>query len=291
MVKLPQAAGVTRERKSRRAGCLLLVFAVVAVATAISLFNLSNSEPLQISKETTYVTGPLTSDGKRVDYFATIDEQFSPENVSEANGFRLIVQRVVASADVEPWFFEQVCQKLGLDADKVRPDLTYEEPHVFLASFVESEEFDLSVVERLWAEKKSRDNPSAGDASRDQSTAEGTTSPDGTVVEDDGVEESSFSVIEDPFEPLDVLHTRTNVPWTLDDLPMMTRWLTKNGPVLDLLGEAVRKPTFHIPLVRRDEKVSLIAILLPNVQTMRSYARGLTVRATPYWNGRHQRCD
>jgi hypothetical protein len=40
------------------------------------------------------------------------------------------------------------------------------------------------------------------------------------------------------------LDEKVFAPWTLDDLPMMEPWLEENGPVLDLVGEAVRKPAF-----------------------------------------------
>ncbi|MDZ7616025.1 MAG: DUF1559 domain-containing protein, partial [Patescibacteria group bacterium] len=68
-------------------------------------------------------------------------------------------------------------------------------------------------------------------------------------------------------------------PWTLEELPMMAPWLEENGPTLDLIGEAVRKPVFHIPLVRQSEDGLLFLTQLPDIQYMRAFARGLKARA------------
>lgn len=68
--------------------------------------------------------------------------------------------------------------------------------------------------------------------------------------------------------------------WTLDDLPMMAAWLEQNGPALDLLGQAVRRPSFQIPLVRHIEKDDLgVSIALNELMRMRSFTRGLIPRA------------
>ena len=85
--------------------------------------------------------------------------------------------------------------------------------------------------------------------------------------------------LEDKPEPWEVLWDRTCKPWTLDDLPMMDIWLENNSPALDLIGEAVRKPTFHIPLTRQNESDLLIELPLINSLTMRSFAWGLSARA------------
>ncbi len=81
------------------------------------------------------------------------------------------------------------------------------------------------------------------------------------------------------WERREVLSQWLNRPWTLDDLPMMDDWLQTNGPALDLIGRAVRKPVFYIPLVRQGEDELLLSIRLPEIQWKRSLARGLSARA------------
>jgi hypothetical protein len=76
------------------------------------------------------------------------------------------------------------------------------------------------------------------------------------------------------------LLNKVGEPWTLDDLPMMKPWLEQNGPVLDLVGEAVRKPTFCIPLTRSDQSTLFTdPPFFAQLQTMRSFARMLEARA------------
>ncbi len=74
----------------------------------------------------------------------------------------------------------------------------------------------------------------------------------------------------------DKLDVKLCEPWTLDDLPMMQPWLEESGPVLDLVGEAVRRPAYCFPMLRMSP-VGTIA--LGEVQRTRSFARMLVARA------------
>jgi hypothetical protein len=216
------------------AGIAFLVVVVVLV-------SLAYSRPLRISEETTYITGPLKSDGKQVDYFAAIREATRPANAAtDENGFRLIVQHLGAPPDTEPAYFARMCEALGLDAEAIRPDMTYQEPYDFLKDYVESEAFDEALISELLGEGWSADDVAWQ------------------------------------------LGEKLARPWTLDDLPMMAEWLEKNGPALDLIGRAVRKPTFHVPLVRRSEDElihDIVANGLSCFRFARSLARGLQARS------------
>jgi len=194
--------------------------------------------PLEISKETTYVTEPLKSDGKQVDYFAAWEQETYPENMAtEENGYRLIVQHLGTAADASPSHSVQISHKLGLGAGEFQPDMAFEEPGGFLQDHVSSGDFDRALIE----------GPAGDTAS--------------------------------PRDPFAVLEDRLYRPWTLDDLPMMEAWLAENGPAMDLIGEAVGKPAFHIPLATDDNPGGLISQLLPEMQQTRSFARMLQVRA------------
>ena len=66
----------------RRLGCLRRMakfVAILAVLLAVFVYwNLLRTPRLKISKETTYITGPLTPDGMRVDYFTAFEQEFYP---------------------------------------------------------------------------------------------------------------------------------------------------------------------------------------------------------------------
>ncbi|MHB8970775.1 MAG: hypothetical protein ACYC3X_16055 [Pirellulaceae bacterium] len=220
----------------RRFGCLgrFATFGVVLlVLLAIFVYwNFLRTPRLTISKETTYITQPLTSDGTRVDYLAALERDFyPPEMKTDDNGYRLIVRALgdvpenreenETSSDAEARTI-QVYEKLGLDP-AIKPTMTYIETHEFLREYGTRQGLD---------EKQTND-----------------------------------------------LEARANEPWTLADLPMMGPWLEMNGPVIDLVGEAVRKPTFRFPLVRpQDKSVLLEMIVLGEMQRTRSFARMLQTR-------------
>ena len=108
------------------------IFSVTAVALLASLIY---SRPLRVSTETTYITGPLKSDGEQVDYFAAIRQATRPANAStDENGYRLILRHLGKPPDVDAAHFARLCEELGLDPEAIRPDMTYQQPYEFLAS-------------------------------------------------------------------------------------------------------------------------------------------------------------
>lgn len=223
--------------RRRQWGCIAVGLAVLAgllfVTAYVSLFR---SVALRISKETTYITAPLKSDGRRVDYFAAWEQESYPQNIAtEENGYRLIVEHLGASPDAPPEHAARICRKLGLPGEPV-PDMFFQEPDDFLKAYLDSEEFDEALIDVLMAE--------------------------------------------DPqHAPDEVLTERAYRPWTLDDLPMMEKWLKENDAALDLIVEATGKPIFRMPFAREHEDEQLISLLLPEIQYARSFARGLSVRA------------
>ena len=199
--------------------------------------------PLEISKETTYITEPLTADGKRVDYFRALElELYPPTMKTDDNGYRLIVRAFGPMIDsfyseAEAAFFaQQVYDKLGLDP-KVKPTLTYEDPYDFLDRHQTSEE-------------------EAAEANLD---------------------DIDFSPMTE--EEYEELEEKTNHPWTLEALPMMDQWLKQNEPSLNVVGEAVRKPEFCQPLTRYKNSQHLFANPLPEVQQYHGYAQGFAAQA------------
>jgi hypothetical protein len=97
---------------------------------AFVCWALMRTPPLQISKETTYLTEPLTKDGTQVDYFGAYEQEFYPlEMKTDANGYRLIVRElgyVAVNRAYNQWgdktecdanaISAQIYEKLGLDS-------------------------------------------------------------------------------------------------------------------------------------------------------------------------------
>jgi uncharacterized protein DUF1559 len=268
----------TRRRQWGCVGILLGLIVVLLLTTAyLCLFR---SVPLRISKETTYITEPLKSNGKEVDYFAAWERVTYPEDLATPkNGYRLLVERIGFAPNMKPQACEQIRTKLGLAAADLESDLTCQEPYGAIVEYIDGEDFDESLIERL-TNKEEPSEPSVGDegGSDVQAMAED--------PEDQGWDEESyydeFEYDEDeswPVDPLDVLDDRMQRPWTLDDLPFMEAWLKNNDPAINLICEAVGKPTFHIPLAIDDENQLLLSIPLQEVGRVRSFARMLSARA------------
>lgn len=214
----------------KRLGCVRMAANSVVVLLALLIpfvyWNFVRTPPLKISKETTYITGPLTSDSKRVDYFAALEQEFYPPGMkTDDNGYRSIVRAlgVARAAGVEKLLPDQIYEKLGLDP-AIKPTLTCIESIEFLQTHCRTK----------------------------------------------GIPEEQAQELED----------KLYRPWTLDEFPMMQPWLRQNGPVLDLLANSVRKPTYCIPLVRFSEDAMPIEVLaVGEMQRARAFARMAAQRA------------
>ncbi len=78
-------------------------------------------------------------------------------------------------------------------------------------------------------------------------------------------------------DPRDIRRNLVLTPVDLKQYPKFANWLADRSSVLDLFNESVRKPIFFCPHAPH-ENSSLYAILLPDVQASRSFARDLQVR-------------
>lgn len=130
--------------------CIGAVFGVLAaLALAAGYICLVRRVPLKISRETTCITGPMKSDGLRVDYLAAWELETYPKDIAtDRNGFRLIIEHLGASPHAPPWHTAQICQKLGLPGEP-RPDMTFEGPDDFLEAWLESDDCDEELIGAL----------------------------------------------------------------------------------------------------------------------------------------------
>jgi hypothetical protein len=118
------------KKRGWRRGCLITLGVLALLAVPFVWFNLST--PLRVSKETTYVLGPMTADGKRIDYFRAMEERlYPPEMKTDDNGYRLIVRACgdmvkrtegccedERELDCAGLLRKQVYEKLGLDPNE-----------------------------------------------------------------------------------------------------------------------------------------------------------------------------
>ena len=92
---LPADADPVKRRKSLWRMLLIYGSVLLVMAGVMVWASLFRSVPLKISKQTTYITEPLTEDGKRVDYFKAIEQEYyKPEMTTDENGYRLIVRAI-----------------------------------------------------------------------------------------------------------------------------------------------------------------------------------------------------
>ncbi|MDR0869759.1 MAG: tRNA (adenosine(37)-N6)-threonylcarbamoyltransferase complex ATPase subunit type 1 TsaE [Planctomycetaceae bacterium] len=126
-IEKPQKRGC---RRYFRFGCITLLI----LAVPFYWFCL-HTTPLKISKETTYITEPLTPDGKHVDYYKALKQRMnSPEMKTDNNGYRLVVQQFGFQEKDIP--LGALYEELGLkyDAAQVPPHKVIS-PFQFLTQF------------------------------------------------------------------------------------------------------------------------------------------------------------
>ncbi|MDP1798252.1 MAG: hypothetical protein Q8K78_12245 [Planctomycetaceae bacterium] len=68
-------------------------------------------------------------------------------------------------------------------------------------------------------------------------------------------------------------------PWKEADFPEMAELLKRNEGPLKRVAEGVLRPKYYRPMVKREPTDTLIAILLPDIQESREFARQLAMRA------------
>ena len=121
--------GKTMPRSVKNKWACLFVAIAVILAGAVGWFVYRSADesgpfvlprgsvPLRISKETSFVLDPLKKDGKTIDYLLALEEQCTPTDRPEENGFRAIVQvfgrKFLGNISDEHW--NELCQKLSLN--------------------------------------------------------------------------------------------------------------------------------------------------------------------------------
>jgi hypothetical protein len=229
------------KKRSCLRGCLIVV---LILALPVWYFCI-HTTPLRVSEKTTYVLGPMTSDGKRIDYFRAMEERYyPPEMKTDDNGYRLIVRACGTHIEKERQQYNPNTQEY--DFVKIDP-----------------EPFRLQTYEKLGLDPNVE--PTMKKIVCAHTFME-------QYIKDKPEERQAWS--------LDGMR-RIGKPWTFDDFPMLKDWLEENTAGLDLLGKAVRKPVFRIPYTRENENTPIAEswIMLDEIQMIRRWARALLARA------------
>ena len=242
--------------RRKRVWCLVIVI-------LLAYFCLVPSRT-RISPETTGITGPLTADGK-VDYFAAFEKLYIDKlSPPEDNGLRYMIAACgpsileqVPLVESMPWEEIQTTEKNNWFRTRWLPLCEhmlidpYQKP-----MFYDSRPF-LYTMATLKRKQKDSDGPDyIVDGKYDEQKHTDSLNDD-------------YSYSHNLFEKL------TTSPWKIEDEPEAAKWLKERAPVLDYLGECVRKPNY---VCYRWPSGSVIAILLPDVQASREFARDLKVR-------------
>ena len=121
---------------------------------------------ITVSKETTYLTEPLTKDGF-VDYAQTIDDDYR-KGVTPENNFAVVLWQTFGPGEIDAEFREQMLEKLGIDSvskDTIwrrlrEAGLTYQKPeHQYYELDEEDHKTGCGMTSRKFAELSRNTGP------------------------------------------------------------------------------------------------------------------------------------
>ncbi|MGI9429706.1 MAG: hypothetical protein ACR2NM_13675 [Bythopirellula sp.] len=224
--------------------------AVCALLTGLFLVQLLGPSPAIIaSQETTYITEPLRTNGLP-DYEAYWRQQASVGITPENNAAPLI-WKALWPGELSEQHWLPLCA--ALDMDRI-PD-----PKAALI-----EPYDDSITKQVALNLAKSFAESAGDENQ--------------AIDYSGADWQSLL---NSGKADDAIMAASTRPWSSNQLPTLARWVKDNQQPLDLLVEASKRPRYYSPspsMLNNSEDL-LLAMLLPEIQMMRSAARSLPIRA------------
>jgi hypothetical protein len=196
--------------------------------------------PLKVSRETTYITQPLDPDGLP-DYEQYVWNQQKQGVTPESNAAVLLWQ-AMWPGDLDPPQYAPMAKALGL---KEIPTGKASLPS----------DYDKAIHEAIISWLK------AGNISRSEGI---------------GISEDAYDELADLFED----HAMS-CPWTSQEIPPLANLIKENQPAIDLAVEASQRPRYFSPSPSflDNERTTLIAVLLPDLQGDRIVGRWLLMRA------------
>ncbi|MFW6133786.1 MAG: hypothetical protein ACOC8F_07800 [Planctomycetota bacterium] len=223
---------------------------------------------ITLSRETTYVTGPLNDDGT-VNYVAYLNRKYS-KGVTPDNNAAVVLLEALGPEMIAEEIRAETYKRLGMDPPPVKGDY-----------FVDLDEY----VEALPAERKPQGVPGAEAAEKKRQAL-------WQRIEAGGPDAAeAFEELEQLPEPpetaADIVEKRRQQtmegPWTAEQYPILADWLAANAGALDRIVTASKLPRFYKPKVSTTEPPTIVNTLLPSYGTLRNAARALTNRAMLRW--------
>ena len=194
-----------------------------------------------LSKETTYVTGPLRKDGS-VDYVAALNVQMS-RGVTAENNAAVLLHQVVGPGDVLPEFRAEYFKRLGITPLPVEGNY-----FVTLDQLVQRAVVGKAVSEKQFAEL------------------------------DPQVRRRVFAAQEKVWQQFEQARGK---PWKAREFPLLAEWLLVNQEPLELVQQACQRPRYYSPMMSDDkEPFSMVSVLLPGLSRYRDVTRALAIRIT-----------
>jgi hypothetical protein len=263
----PETSPTGKRSRRRRVALLSLVCVIVLVGIAAYAFRTftSTSTPVTLSRETTYIMGPLREDGS-VDYLAATNERYG-EGVTPDNNASVLIWQALGPRPCESAIRETYFEKLGMPIPRERGDYfaSLEE----FAKKVEPSGAAESVQQPDWEELVAQFHATGGDTPL---------SPNEARILKDALKGKSKSAALVELES--ALEQAVARPWTSDEFRSLAEWLHVNEESLDLVTRASRRPHLFDPLVAPPkEAYRYIGIQRTVALESRSLADALLARA------------
>jgi hypothetical protein len=228
------------------------------------LFQLFGPSPaIVVSKETTYITGPLGPDGLP-DYEQYLLERLR-DGVTPENNAAVLLMRAMWPGDYPQQEQAVVAQELGLvppPTSEVIVKLTGNQTQAAVAKWLrESAGVSGSI-------------PIATTPAGDVTTPASET--------DVGAMFTDLSVFDE--QANEIIDQALARPWTSEQIPPLGDWLAQNKAPIDMIFAATERPRCYFPIATllNAEPDLLLTAALAGVQTSRDAARALSARAM--WN-------
>jgi hypothetical protein len=243
---------ITFRRVAFIAGALLLLF-IGCVGYAL----LRPAPPIVVSKRTTYLTEPLGADGLPDFGLAILQRQ--REGVTPENNGAIPFWQAMWPGEFTP-----------SDRHHILRELEMSEPAVGLREPYSDEEIRHELMYLLL---KHHGHETLAEAYRARPA--GKNNPYDFVGMDGEREMAEYTQV------VNRLLDQIGQPWTAAQVPPLAKWLEENEALIDLLVEAGNRPKFYSPSpsLVDGKNDSLIAVLLPELQSIRAAARSLCNRA------------